>query len=251
MIKKFAFQSCKQLKNITFESNSKLELIEEFAFQGILSEKLVFPPSLTKIYVGSLCESRNLKCVEFLSKLILIKGLCFSNCHKISTIIFSNADQIFFSGPIMDHTPDNTKILVRKNAQLSFLSRDSCRSKIFFIEDIEKEEEEKKISDEDKIRQLESDNLQLANKNRQLESDNLQLANKIQQLESNEAQLQSQLKDFERKLNEQQKAFEKQKKEHEDQMNQMKSMVELMMKQYAEFTKCNEKVAATKNDENE
>ncbi|KAK8865150.1 hypothetical protein M9Y10_010684 [Tritrichomonas musculus] len=134
VIKAYAFESCKQLKNITFEPNSSLELIENYAFSENSSEKLVFPPSLKKIGCYSLQYNHNLKYVEFLGKYIEIGYCCFYSSN-ISTIIFTNADQIIFGDESTNYIPDNAKILVRKNAQLSGVGLNYCKSKIHFIEE--------------------------------------------------------------------------------------------------------------------
>ena len=107
VIKDYAFDRCRQLKNITFEPNSSLELIEDNAFSSISSEKLVFPPSLKKVESLSLVYNDNLKYVEFLGKYIEIGSSCFSQCCDISTIIFKNADQIIFENDSIEYTPDD------------------------------------------------------------------------------------------------------------------------------------------------
>ncbi|KAK8887509.1 hypothetical protein M9Y10_038557 [Tritrichomonas musculus] len=243
-----AFNKCKNLKNIVFEPNLS---------EGI--EKIVFPPSLESIGASSFAGNDNFKYVEFLGKSIKFNIRCFEGCHNISTIIFPNAASINFEGH-PPRLPKKAKILVRKNAKLdgnhNLIRFCLCKEKIYYIEDIEGEEErlrkeeeerhrkeEERLKKEAKIRQLESNSEQLTNKNRQLESNEAKLQ---RQQKDFEEKLRNQQKDFEEKLRNQQKDFEKKKKEFDDQMNQMKSMFELIMKQQAGCAKQNEENASNK-----
>lgn len=147
----FAFYQCKQIKSISFEPNSSLELIKKDAFYENSPEKIILPPSLKKVNKRSFFGNRNLKYVEFLSKSIKIKNYCFGFGQSISTFLFSNADQIVFDDETMSGIPDNMKILVRKNVQLSGNGLNSCRSKIYYIEDIEEERLRKEEDDDELI----------------------------------------------------------------------------------------------------
>ena len=123
-------------------------------------EKLVFPPSLKEVGVQSFYGNVNLKYMEFLSKSITIKKHCFYNCKKLSTVIFTNADQIVFEDGAMFATPNNMKIIVRKSAQVSGDGLNDCKNKIHYIEgdeimkmrnieEVDDEEEESKEAEDE------------------------------------------------------------------------------------------------------
>ncbi|KAK8876034.1 hypothetical protein M9Y10_006218 [Tritrichomonas musculus] len=211
-----------------------------------------------------------IKYVEFLGKYIKFNLSSFRYCDNISIIVFPNAENIDFeSGECKWMLPKKARILVRKNAKFNEYMLKNYKDKIYYIEDIEgeeerlqkeekerllKEEEEEKLKKEDKIRQLESINEQLTNKIHQLESNEAKLQNQQKDFEEKlqnqqkdfEEKLQKQQNDFEEKLQKQQNDFENQKKEFEDQINQMKSMLELYMKQQAGFAKQNEESGSNK-----
>ncbi|KAK8857555.1 hypothetical protein M9Y10_015960 [Tritrichomonas musculus] len=158
-----AFQRCKKLKKIVFEPNSSLELIKNYVFCSFACEELVLPPSLKEVGSNSFSGNSKLKSIEFLSKSIILKDGCLNSCAVLS-IIFQNADQITFQNKAMNGIPDNAKILVRKNAQLSGEGLEDCRSKTCTIEEEEErlrkeEEERKQKEEEEKLRKEEEERL--------------------------------------------------------------------------------------------
>lgn len=155
VINNSAFYNCKKLKDITFEPNSSLELIQDYVFCYFSAEKIVLPPSLKEVGVQSFFSNSSLKSAEFLGKSVQIKKNCFYNCRKIETIVFPNAEKIVFENSAMVLTPDNMKILVRKNAQLSGDGYEECKDNIYYIEEEEERLREERLRKEEESKRNE------------------------------------------------------------------------------------------------
>lgn len=92
IIAPYAFNRCKLLKTATFSENSKLELIEKFAFNNSAIKSILIPSGVTKIGNSAFSYCPNLKKVEFQenSKLKIIDRSAFSYSSIESITIPSN-----------------------------------------------------------------------------------------------------------------------------------------------------------------
>lgn len=130
-----AFEYCKNLKNITFESNSSLEIIKPSSFSHIPGpEKIIFPPSLKEINYNSFIFIENIKMIEFQSKSIKIGNQCFNSCNLISFILFPNADFITLDGGSFFGIPKNAKILIKQTTKLLGIGMSKFQNQIGYIE---------------------------------------------------------------------------------------------------------------------
>lgn len=117
-----AFDCCTNLKIIFFfffESGSSLEDIEYAGFSSIQGqEKITTPPSVRKIGSKSFSQIKDVTCIEILSKSLTIGSGAFSFCKKLTAVTFPNADHIKYESYSMTSTPDEKKIMVKKEAIL-------------------------------------------------------------------------------------------------------------------------------------
>jgi hypothetical protein len=79
---KSRFSGCKLLESVTFESGSRLERIEEYAFTGSGLKSIVIPSSVVVLGYSSFRECKSLESVTFESgsRLERIKESAFSGC---------------------------------------------------------------------------------------------------------------------------------------------------------------------------
>lgn len=131
-ISSYAFYQCNRLKEISFDCDSNLEVIYDFAFAfSSMQNNVVFPESLKDLRTGCLSDVLNVESFEFRANSISIANFSFKNCRNLSCIAFPNATEIVCSSQAFDDIPSNTKILVRKNASL----KGGGSRKITFIEE--------------------------------------------------------------------------------------------------------------------
>ena len=91
----YAFQSSRDLTEVTFESNSKLRTIRESAFYDCSSlASIVIPDSVEEL--GSMCfdSCYNLKSVTLSNKIITIPSYCFEYCYDLCDITLPDSIQI-------------------------------------------------------------------------------------------------------------------------------------------------------------
>ena len=128
-IEKFAFCSCWNLNEITFESGSKLESIGDLAFANCYDLKEIeIPASVTSIGENAFLNCNNLEKVTFASgsKLESIGDYAFSNCYNLKEIeIPSNVISIGENAFTGCH--ELTSIIVDENNKV-YDSRENCNA---------------------------------------------------------------------------------------------------------------------------
>ncbi|KAK8839270.1 hypothetical protein M9Y10_032202 [Tritrichomonas musculus] len=135
-INEFAFDNCKKLKSITFETGSLLEKIGNYGFEFIQGqEKMIIPPFVKEIGTKSFSEIKEVKSFEFLSKSIIIGNSSFSYSKNLTSVSFPNADHITFDYLSMSSIPDEMKIFVKRESQLDGSGLEDCMNKISYIEE--------------------------------------------------------------------------------------------------------------------
>lgn len=92
----YAFEMCKKLKKVDFEIDSKLEIIEKFAFSCSSIEKFFIPPCLKKIGVSafSVCENLHYLSIPSNSELNTIDENAFWTSSIKSFVIPSHISNI-------------------------------------------------------------------------------------------------------------------------------------------------------------
>lgn len=111
-----AFSRCNQLKSVTFDQESSLEIIDSYAFSwSSLLESIVIPPSVKLVGSCAFYNMNNLISVQLLADEITVEDCCFQHCNNLKEISFPNATKIFIDGPI----PANTKVMVKKDVELT------------------------------------------------------------------------------------------------------------------------------------
>lgn len=111
------FNRCKELQQVEFEDNSRLRIIETFAFYSTPIEKITLPSSLTKIGQKSFYECKKLQRVNFPinSKLQVIEKDAFNktslNCFVVPSSVTSICKGAF-------HTNKLQIIEINDNSQL-------------------------------------------------------------------------------------------------------------------------------------
>lgn len=111
----YAFTKC-NLESISFEDNSKLEVINEDAFENVPGpKKIKIPPSVKIVKSYAFCYMENLTSIEFLSEEIEIESNCFYSSDNLISISFPNAKKIIFN----DSLEEAIKIYLRKDAEIS------------------------------------------------------------------------------------------------------------------------------------
>lgn len=117
-----AFENCKYLKEIKFQANSNLEIIQSKAFSKAGIEKIEFPVKLKHINSNAFDECTNLKSAEFpqnseiylidsgafrslgIEKIeippnaALIGDYAFDNCQKLTNVEFHPNSKLLFIG---------------------------------------------------------------------------------------------------------------------------------------------------------
>lgn len=159
-INNHAFDNCKRLEKITFESNSSLETLKRSSFIIVPAvEEVVLPPSLKEVGDYSFLHAMNVKRVVFLSKSLKIGKECFSSCDKLTNATFQNADQISFGRDAFSYASDELEIFVRSTATLSGFGLADIESRINYIEKVAPmKEEEGMMKDKDVQTRLEEEN---------------------------------------------------------------------------------------------
>ena len=114
---------------------------------------------MRKIGSKSFSQIKDVTCIEILSKSLTIGSGAFSFCKKLTAVTFPNADHIKYESYSMTSTPDEMKIMVKKEAILEGEGLDECVSKISYIE---KETASRRNSDDnDHLSELENENSNL------------------------------------------------------------------------------------------
>lgn len=131
-----AFQSCRKLKSIIFDSNSSLEVIEKEAFFEICgTEVLIIPASVKRIGDQAFSHIKNLKFVEVLGSDVELDFSPFCNCLNLDVISFPNANQITFNCDYsLEQIPEETEFHMRKNVTLAGKGLDEFQKRIQIIE---------------------------------------------------------------------------------------------------------------------
>lgn len=100
-------------------------------------------------------QIKDVTCIEILSKSLTIGSGAFSFCKKLTAVTFPNADHIKFENYSMTSTPDEMKIMVKKEAKLEGEGLDECVSKISYIEketaQTKKSRKERRSSDDNEL----------------------------------------------------------------------------------------------------
>lgn len=140
----YAFLKCENLNSISFEKNSKLEVINESAFEKVNGLKdVVIPSSVRVVKKYAFCSMESLRSIQFLSEKIEIQSYCFCSSYELHSISFPNAKKIIFN----DSFEDGTKIFMRKDAEISGVYVDENRDHIEFIKEVPKTE---KVADNER-----------------------------------------------------------------------------------------------------
>lgn len=108
-----AFDNCKRLEKVTFESSSSLETLKRASFIIVPAvEELVLPPSLKEVGDYSFSHALNVERVAFLGKSLKIGQECFTSCDKLTNVTFQNADQISLGRDAFSYASDDLEIFV-------------------------------------------------------------------------------------------------------------------------------------------
>ena len=185
-----AFSHCQQMKSITFESNSSLELLGSFSFDRVNGpEKIVFPPSLKEIGLYSFSSSTNVKYIEFLGKSVKICSSSFYDCGDLLSVSFPNADNIMLDNYALNSISKETKFYVRHDVIFSGKDSKEFQNKIIFIEESKKSE---KIETQKQTDEKEEESKKSTNKNESKDT------NKEENLEKQIEEMKKEKNDLER-----------------------------------------------------
>lgn len=154
----YSFSRCNQLKTVSFQDDSKVETIDNYAFSdSSLLESIVIPSSTKTIGSSAFYNMTNLSSVQVLAIDVTVEDCCFSLCNKLKSVSFPNATSIFIDGPI----PEGTKVMVKKEANLTgdlTENNSGCIEHIDeSVKDVEavilpEEEEKNEVVDESELR---------------------------------------------------------------------------------------------------
>ena len=84
----------KELKKVTFDVNSKLEIIEESAFQSSTLQEIILPPSLIEIQKSAFESCLNLTTVYLAGQFSNIPSRCFYGCTSLNNLTIDDAKNI-------------------------------------------------------------------------------------------------------------------------------------------------------------
>ena len=144
----------KELKSVTFPSNSELRKIEYCAFTNSHLQKLLLPAGIKEITDMILLYTYNLVEIEFLSETVKLGSSCFECSPKLATVSFPNATEITFSSDALDKSPENIEFHVKREAKLSGAPPEWCRKHVSYISTPEPPRKDK----EEDIEKLEKEN---------------------------------------------------------------------------------------------
>lgn len=164
-------RQCKNLKTLTFDPNSCLEIIYARSFsmsEGV--KEIVLPKSLKKVCSQAFYCIESLESVQFLSEDVEVGFWSFYNCRNLKQISFPNATKLNFSSQSsFIRIPQKARILVPREAELIGPGVESCQNNLEYIES-KPAKKEKKHEEEEVVTNKDDDIQLLLSRIRFLES---------------------------------------------------------------------------------
>ncbi|KAK8898734.1 hypothetical protein M9Y10_001026 [Tritrichomonas musculus] len=117
----YAFDSCKNIKNISFHICSKLKIIDDHAFYKCsnLENISAIPCSVVKIGFQSFMFSSKLKSIEFLSDEIYLCEYSFSYCSCLVLASFPSAKKVSINIKAFYKCQKDFSIMINSNAEIN------------------------------------------------------------------------------------------------------------------------------------
>ena len=109
------FSSCKQLKTVEFQPNSKLDRIANSVFNSSSIEGITVPPSVDYVCFQSFGQCEELVSIEFLGDHLYLEYHCVTGSKKLSVISFPFANRVYIH---TNECNENMRIFIQPNKSI-------------------------------------------------------------------------------------------------------------------------------------